>query len=149
MIKKSKAGENFVVFPMGKKRFALSAEQVSELSRQRERGAEEQQTFPHTTRMLTGVVLRRNQIVPVADIAPVLVGPEVPERKFYLIINLGGKSGLTRAAVPVTGECELAQAERLPGNGKLAPYVSGLLSFDDEIVEVLDLERLMAAEVRA
>src|SRR5436305_13317573 len=98
MIKKSKAGENFVVFPMGKKRFVLSAEQVSELSRQRERGAEEQQTFPHTPRMLTGVVLRRNQIVPVADIARVFVWPKVPERRLYLITTLGGNSGLLRAA---------------------------------------------------
>ena len=149
MTQKGKAGENFVLFPLGKKRFALSAEHVSELSRPRERGEEEQQTFPHTTRMLTGVVLRRNQIVPVADIAPALIGPDVPERKFYLIVNLGGRGSVTRAAVPVTGECELAEAERLPTGNKLPPYVSGLLSLNDEIVEVLDLERLMAAEVRA
>jgi len=149
MTKRSKAGENFVLFPLGRKRFALSAEQVSELSRPREHGEEEQQTFPHTTRFLTGVLLRRNQIVPVADIAPALIGPEVPERKFYLIVHLSDRSKVTRAAVPVTGECELAEAERLPANGKLPPYVSGLLSLNDEIVEVLDLERLMAAEVRA
>jgi chemotaxis signal transduction protein len=147
--KGSKARDNFVVFPLGKKRFALSAEYVSELSRQREHGEEEQQTFPHTTRLLTGVVLRRNQIVPVADIASALIGPEVPERKFYLIVNLSVRGKVNRAAVPVTGECELAEAERLPVSGKLPPYVSGLLSLNDEIVEVLDLERLMSAEVRA
>ena len=149
MTKGSKARDSFVVFPLGRKRFALPAEQVSELSRQREHGEDEQQTFPHTTRLLTGVVLRRNQIVPVADIAPTLVGPEIPERKFYLIVNLSGKGKATRTAVPVTGECELTEAERLPVNGSLPQYVSGLLSFDDEIVEVLALERLLAAEVRA
>src|SRR5262249_52799377 len=146
---KSATRENFVVFPLGKKRFALSAEQVSELSRPREHGEEERQTFPHTTRMLTGVVLRRNQIIPVADVAPALIGTEVPERKFYLIVNLSLRGKVNRAAVPVTGECELAEAERVPASGKLPPYVSGLLSLNDEIVEVLDLERLMAAEVRA
>lgn len=145
----SKARENFVLFPLGKKRFALSAEQVSELSRQREHGEEEQQTFPHTTRMLTGVVLRRNQIIPVADIAPAMIGPDVPERKFYLIVNLATRGKVNRAAVPVTGECELTEAERLPAKSKLPKYVSGLLSVNDEIVEVLDLERLIAAEVRA
>lgn len=149
MTKGSTARDSFVVFPLGKKRFALCAEQVSELSRQREHGQDEQQTFPHTTRMLTGVVLRRNQIVPVADIAPTLIGPDVSERKFYLIVNLSARGKLTRAAVPVTGECELAEAERLPANGKLPPYISGLLSLNDEIVEVLDLERLISAEVRA
>ena len=149
MTKRSQARDSFVVFPLGKKRFALIAEQVSELSRPTEHGEVEQQTFPHTTRMLTGVVVRRNQIVPVADIASALIGPEVPERKFYLIVNLSARGKVTRAAVPVTGECELAEAERLPASGKLPPYVSGLLSFNDEIVEVLDLERLMAAEVRA
>ena len=148
MTKGSIARGNFVVFPLGKKRFALSAEQVSELSRQSEHGESEQQTFPHTTRMLTGVVLRRNQIIPIADVAPALIGPEVPERKFYLIVNLSPKGKMSRAAVPVTGECELAEAERLPASGKLPPYVSGLLSLNDEIVEVLDLERLIAAEVR-
>jgi chemotaxis signal transduction protein len=149
MTKASKAHDNFVVFPLGKKRFALSAEQVSELSRQKEQGEDEQQTFPHTSRLLTGVVLRRNQIVPVADIASTLIGADVPERKFYLIANLSGRGKATRVAVPVTGECELAEAERLPVSGKLPLYVSGLLSFNDEIVEVLDLERLIAAEVRA
>jgi len=149
MTKGSIARDSFVIFPLGKKRFALSAEQVSELSRQREHGEAEQQTFPHTTRLLTGVVLRRNQIVPVADIAPTLIGPEVPERRFYLIVKLGVRGRLTQAAVPVTGECELAMAERLPASGKLPPYVSGLLSLNDEIVEVLDLERLISAEVRA
>src|SRR5256885_8543244 len=106
MTKGSKARDSFVVFPLGRKRCALPAEQVSELSRQREHGEDEQQTFPHTTRLLTGVVLRRNQIVPVADIAPTLVGPEVPERKFYLIVNLSGKGKATRTAVPLTGESE-------------------------------------------
>ena len=135
--------EAFVLFPLGKKRFALPARQVNELARQ-----DEPQTFPHTTPLVTGVVLRRNQIVPVADIAPMLVGPDAPERKFYLVINRQTK-GKSRTAVPVTGECELANAEQLPVTGKLPPYVCGLLSLHDEIVEVLDFEQLMAAEVRA
>lgn len=138
------AGETFVLFPLGKKRFALPAEQVSELARE-----DQPQTFPHTTPLLTGVILRRNQIVPVADIAPVLIGPEAPARKFYLVVNRAGKSKESRAAIPVTGECELANAEQLPVTGKLPPYVSGLLSLQDEIVEVLDIERLMSVEVRA
>lgn len=140
----SPAFVTFVLFPLGKKRFALPAVQVSELARE-----DQPQTFPHTTPLLTGVILRRNQIVPVADIAPVLIGPEAPARKFYLVVNRVGKKTQSRAAIPVTGECELANAEQLPVTGKLPPYVSGLLSLHDEIVEVLDIERLMSVEVRA
>ena len=136
--------ESFVLFPLGEKRFALPAGQVNELAR-----PDQPQTFPHTTPLLTGVVLRRNQIVPVVDIAPVLVGPDAPARRFYLIVNRKPKGKSSRTAIPVTGECELANAEESPVTGTLPAYVCGLLSLHDEIVEILDLERLMSAEVRA
>ena len=133
--------ETFVLFPLGKKRFAFPATQVNELARQ-----DEQQTFPHTTPLLTGVVLRRTQIVPVADIAPVLIGPDAPARKFYLVVNRERKGKSSCAAIPVTGECELTDAEQLPVTGKLPVYVCGLLSLQGEIVEVLDFERLLSVE---
>lgn len=132
---------------MGKKRFALPAGQVSELARQ-----DQQQTFPHTTALLTGVVLRRNQIVPVADVAGVLIGPDAPARKFFLVLNRLAKGKTSRTAIPVTGECELTEADQQPATGKLPPYVSGLLSVHDEIIEVIDIDRLLPiaeAEVRA
>ena len=135
--------DTFVLFPLGAKRFALPAELVSELAHQ-----DEAQSFPHTSPLLTGVVLRRNQIIPVADVASVLIGPEAPVRKFYLVLKREVNGKVSRTAIPVTGECELAEAEQLPGTGKLPPHVSGLLSLKDEIVEVLDIERLLSAEVR-
>ena len=139
---------SYVLFPMGKKRFALPAEQVSELARPRSQGQEEMQSFPHTTPLLGGVILRRNQIVPVADMAPLLVGPDAPERKFYLVIQREVQGKSARIAIPVTGECELAAATQQPGTGKLPEYVCGLLSLSDEIIEVLDIERLMPMEAR-
>jgi chemotaxis signal transduction protein len=139
--------EAFVLFPMGKKRFALPAAHVSELARSQRTPQEEAQWFPHTTPLITGVVLRRNQIVPVADLASVLIGPEATERKFYLVINRQAQGRSKRIAIPVTGECELADAEQLPVTGKLPAYVCGLLSLKEEIVEVLDVERLLSAEV--
>lgn len=141
--------QSYVLFPMGKKRFALPAEQVSELARPRGQAQEEMQSFPHTTPLLTGVILRRNQIVPVADVAPLLVGPDAPERKFYLVIEHKIQGKPARIAIPVTGECELAEATQHPGTGKLPEYVCGLLSLSDEIIEVLDIERLMPMEIRA
>ncbi len=107
------------------------------------------QSFPHTTPLLVGVILRRNQIVPVADIAPLLVGPDAPERKFYLVIQRDIEGKAARVAIPVTGECELAEATQQPGTGKLPEYTCGLLSLSDEIVEVLDIERLMPTETHA
>jgi chemotaxis signal transduction protein len=134
----------FVLFPLGKKRFAFPAFMVTEFA-----GQDEPHRFPHTSPLVTGVLLRRGRIVPVADIAPMLVGPEAPQRKFYLIATRATVKGPESTAIPVTGECELADSELLPVQGELPPYVCGLLALQDEIVEVIDLERLMNAEVHA
>ena len=136
--------KSFVVFPLGKKRFALPADTVTELAR-----PDRPQTFPHTTPLLTGVLLRRGRVVPVCDIAPVIVGAGAPPRKFYLIANRPVGTTTEPTAIPVTGECELASTVQLAPTGRLPAYVVGLLSLKDEIVEVLDLDKLVAAEVRA
>jgi chemotaxis signal transduction protein len=137
----STRAQRFVLFPLGKKRFALPASEVSELSR-----PDELQTFPHTTNLLAGVLMRRGKIVPVLDVAQVVIGPNAPQRRFYLIANRRFDQELEWTAIPVTGECELTSAEMLAPTGKLPPYVIGLLSLNDEIVEVIDLNRLAAAE---
>jgi chemotaxis signal transduction protein len=129
---------SFVLFPIGKKRFALPAGCVTELAR-----PDREQTFPHTSKLLTGVLIRRGHIVPVCDVAPVLVGPDAPARRFYLIATRKFADGDEWTAIPVTGECELCTTELLPPAGKLPKYVTGLLSLDNEIVEVVELERLI------
>lgn len=133
--------QRFVLFPLGKKRFALPAAEVSELSR-----PDELQTFPHTTNLLSGVLMRRGKIVPVLDVAQIVIGPNAPQRRFYLIANRRFERDLEWTAIPVTGECELTSAEVIAPTGKLPSYVTGLLSLDDEIVEVIDLNRLAATE---
>lgn len=133
--------QRFVLFPLGKKRFALPAAEVSELSR-----PDELQTFPHTTNLLAGVLMRRGKIVPVLDVAQIVIGPNAPQRRFYLIANRRFERDLEWTAIPVTGECELTSAEVIAPTGKLPSYVTGLLSLDDEIVEVIDLNRLAATE---
>jgi chemotaxis signal transduction protein len=133
--------QRFVLFPLGKKRFALPAAEVSELSR-----PDELQTFPHTTNLLAGVLMRRGKIVPVLDVAQIVLGPNAPQRRFYLLANRRFERDLEWTAIPVTGECELTSAEVIAPTGKLPSYVTGLLSLDDEIVEVIDLNRLAATE---
>jgi chemotaxis signal transduction protein len=141
---------SFVLFPLGKKRFALPSEIVAELAR-----PDRLQAFPSTTPLLTGVLVRRGRIVPVCDVAPVLIGPNPPTRKFYLIATRRFGAATEWTAIPVTGECELASTEMLPPTGRLPEYVTGLLSIETppkpgvpashDIVEVVDLEKLIAS----
>ena len=138
------AGRSFVLFPLGKKRFALPADVVTELAR-----PDRLQAFPHTTPLLSGVLVRRSHIVPVFDVAQVLIGPGAPARKFYLIATRRFGTAPEWTAIPVSGECELTTAEVVAPAGKLPPYVVGLLSLEREIVELLDLEKLAEAEVSA
>jgi len=126
--------KSYVLFPLGERRFALPAETVTELARQ-----DTLHVFPHRTPLLTGVLVRRGRIVPVCDVAQVLAGPNAPPRRFYLIANchIGGRNELT--AVPVSGECELANLGPVLPVESNTPYSGGLLSTKDETVEIVDL----------
>lgn len=132
--------EKFVLFPLGKRRFALRAQVVTELAI-----PDTLQSFPHSTPLLSGVLLRRGHIIPVLDVAQVL-SPDGPQRKFYLIATrkFGRNDELT--AVPVSGECELLSAEMVAPTGRLPKYVVGLLNLKNEIIEVIELEKLATAE---
>jgi chemotaxis signal transduction protein len=129
----------YVLFPMGAKRFAFPADMVEELAR-----PDHLQTFPHSTPLLAGVLVRRGKIVPVLDIAQLLVGPQAPPRKFYLITKRKLDSHREWTAIPVTGECELASLSATPRNPKHPEYVTGMLMADEEPVEIVNLEKLMA-----
>ncbi len=135
-----KTQESFVLFPLGGRRFALPAERVAELAR-----PDRLHAFPHTTPLLQGVLVRRGRVVPVCDVARVLIGPDAPGRKFYLIATRHFDQASEWTAIPVTGECELASAEVRPRAGKLPDYVTGLLAMPGrEIIEVVDLDELVA-----
>jgi chemotaxis signal transduction protein len=128
---------SFVLFPMGEKHFALPANRVTELAH-----VDQPQTIPHTTPFLTGVLVRRGEVIPVWDIAPSLVGPDAPARKFYLIARRRFGSAEESTAIPVSGDCELLNKEMTAPVGKAAPYVEGLLTLENEVVEVINLEML-------
>jgi chemotaxis signal transduction protein len=127
------------VFPIGKKRFALPAEEVAELAK-----PDLLQVFPHTTSLMTGVLVRRGVIIPVCDIAQVLVGPSAPPRRFYLIATQVVGRNRNLVALPVSGECELSSIEPRQQTGRLPDYVESLIALDDEIIEVLSLSILMS-----
>lgn len=135
--------ESFVLFSLGKKRFGLPSEKVSELAR-----PDTVHAFPNTTRYLDGVLLRRGELIPVCDIAPVLARTEGAPRKFFLIAKRSFGELEERIAIPVSGDCELASTPQVPITGKWPAYVVGLLSLEDEIIEVLDLEKMLVEEAR-
>lgn len=134
--------KSYVLFPMGAKRFALPAEFVEELAR-----PDHLQTFPHRTPLLTGVLVRRGKIVPVCDVAQILVGADAPPRKFYLIANREATSHQEWTAIPVTGECTLASLEPSRPESSQPPYVSEVLKAGEEKISVVNLEKLVSPEV--
>ncbi len=133
----------FVVFAIGTKRFALPAEGVAELV-----APGQLHRFPHTTPRLSGVILRRGHIVPVCDVAEVLVGPGAPLRRFYLLARRRFGTGQEWNAIPVTGECELVEADLMPRSEDRPEFVRGSISVGGEQLEVLEFEKLAPAEAR-
>lgn len=136
---------SFVVLPLGSRRVALPAVSVIELL-----APIKVQNFPHGTLWISGVVVRRNRIVPVCD-ARQLFGEEGSgASRFYLIAEW--KEGKVRdwCAIPVCGECELEAAEQFaaesPATGETAGYVTGAIAVDGEKIEVIDLSKLIRAQ---
>src|SRR5262249_12226309 len=98
-------------------------------------------------------------IVPVYDVAQILVGAAAPPRKFYLIANRQIDSRKEWTAIPVTGECELANlspAESGPeqGDGQQDQHTdrpgsaTGYVSAGEEPVPVVVVEKLNTVEAR-
>jgi len=134
---------SFVVFQVGRRRVALSREDVAELI-----ASPLLFSFPHTTPLITGVVLRRGRIVPVLDLGPALLGAPSPPARFFLVVERRISNISERCAIPVQGECELVAGIMMPAAGQ-DDFVSGCLELNDEQIDVLDLEKAIAAGARA
>ncbi len=133
---------SFVVFQVGTRRVALSRESVAELI-----ASPLLFSFPHTTPLITGVVLRRGQIVPVLDLGPGLLGAPSPPARFFLVVERRISNIPQRCAIPVQGECELVAGIMQPTAGQ-DEFVSGCLALNEEQIDVLDLEKAIAAGAR-
>jgi chemotaxis signal transduction protein len=133
---------SFVVFQVGTRRVALSQDCVAELI-----ASPILFSFPHTTPLITGVVLRRGRIVPVLDLGPGLLGAASPVARFFLVVERRVSKGSERCAIPVQGECELVAGILLPAAGD-DDFVNGCLALNEEQIEVLDLEKAIAAGAR-
>jgi chemotaxis signal transduction protein len=133
---------SFVVFQVGTRRVALSRDCVAELV-----ASPLLFSFPHTTPLITGVALRRGRIVPVLDLGPGVVGAPSPTTRFFLVVERHISNISERCAIPVQGECELVAGIMLPTTGQ-DEFVIGCLDLTEERIDVLDLEKAIAAGVR-
>src|ERR1700731_4155912 len=91
---------SFVLLQVGERRFALPSEIVVELA-----PPVRLHTFPHTSALVAGVIVRRGQIVPVYDVAPTLLGKDSPAHRFYLIVQRAFETSMEASAIPLNGEC--------------------------------------------
>jgi len=106
--------------------------------------------FPHTTRLIEGVIVRRKRIVPVREIASLLLGRALRIHRFYLIVRRRYGTVQEPEAIPVTGDCELLNGVvALPRSEGQAEYIAGNLELAGEQIPVLDLETLVAATAQA
>jgi chemotaxis signal transduction protein len=130
---------SFVVFQIGKRRVALSQNCVAELI-----ASPVLFSFPHTSPLITGIVLRRGRIVPVMDLGPGLLGEPSPLARFFLVVERQISNVSERCAIPVQGECELVSAIMLPA-AERENFVIGSLDLNEENIDILDLEMVIAA----
>jgi len=126
-----------VLLRLGDQRFAVAADQVAELV-----APTRMFRFAHRTPEIDGVILRRGRVVPVCDVSEKLTGKRLGSRRYYLISTRRLRTGTDWIALPVSGDCELIQAELTPAGPSDSPHVAAWLSHNGEVIEVLDLNVL-------
>jgi chemotaxis signal transduction protein len=132
----------FVIFHVGTRRVALPRDCVAEMI-----ASPLLFSFPHTTPVIAGVALRRGRIVPVLDLGPGLLGAPSPTARFFLVVERRISNISERCAIPVQGECELVAGIMFPASGQ-DEFVIGCLDLNGEVIDVLDLEKAIAAGAR-
>ena len=105
--------------------------------------------FPNTTALVAGVIVRRGRIVPVYDVSRVLCGRESSVHRFYLVARRDFGNESEASAIPVNGECELANSELIPAGNADPAYFMGSLNIGDEKIQVLNLDALVAARAES
>jgi chemotaxis signal transduction protein len=128
---------SFVLLRLGERRFAVAATQIAELV-----APSRIFRFPHCTAKIEGVIVRRGRVIPVCDVAESLIGKRITDRRLYLIAMRSYGSKTEWVALPVTGECELINAELMAASETDEPHVGGWLSHGGDVIEVLNLDAL-------
>ncbi|MGA8306475.1 MAG: chemotaxis protein CheW [Candidatus Acidiferrales bacterium] len=137
----NEGANTYVLLQLANRRFALPSAIVSELA-----PPVRLHTFPHTSPLVSGVIVRRGRIVPVYDIASILLGRSSSVHRFYLIARRNFPERPEPSAIPVSGECELVTAEMQEASDNTRPHISGRLLIDGEPIEVLNFDALLTSD---
>lgn len=129
---------SFVVAQIGCRRIALQSAGIAELIL-----SPLLHTFPHTTSLIVGVVLRRGRVLPVLDMGLGLLGVPSSAAKFYLVIERHFANVADRYAIPVDGECELVSGIMFPPKEQ-GGFAIGCLDLAGDVIEVIDFEKVIA-----
>jgi chemotaxis signal transduction protein len=130
--------DSFVLLHLASRSFALPAKLVAELA-----PPVRLHTFPHSSPLLSGVIVRRGRILPVYDAGRALSGRSSLSHRFYLIARQQFGTASEMSAIPVDGECELVTSEIRPAADGQPPYICGEITFGNESLGVLDIEALV------
>ena len=138
------APDSFVLLQIAGDRFALPANIIAELAPPVRLHA-----FPHTSPLLTGVIVRRGRIVPVFDAGRALSGKSSLGHRFYLIARheIGGFAEM--GAIPVDGECELVSSTMQPPAENHPSYITAEITAGRKSVGVLDLHEFIRFHTEA
>jgi chemotaxis signal transduction protein len=131
--------QSVVLLRLGDRRFGIAANQIAELA-----APSRIFKFPHRSPGVEGVILRRGRIVPVCEVSERLLGKKISARRFYLIARRRYSTHTEWVALPVTGECELINAEITAAGEHDAAHVAGWISHAGDVIEVLDVTSLTA-----
>lgn len=134
--------KSLILLPLATRRIAFPADSVIELTPPRRL-----QNFPHKTSWISGVIVRRNRVVPVCDTRQLFGEPEAITNRFYLILEWQDDGARDWCAIPVQGECELLSPgqfspQEASPDARLSSVFKVLLQGGEE-VEVLDLSQLI------
>lgn len=130
---------SFVVFQAEHRRIAFPRECVRELI-----ASPSLFWFPHTTPSIAGVVLRRGRILPVLKLESGVAGTPAAQARFFLVVERNISDSPERCAIPIRGECELVTGILIPAEAE-GGIAIGTLDLNGEQIEVLDLEKAIAA----
>jgi hypothetical protein len=126
---------SFVLLQIGNRRVALPAGLVAEPA-----PPVRLHVFPHTSKLISGVIVRRGRIVPVYEAALVLGRRSSSSQRFYLIARWQTGNASDLGAIPVNGECELATGEMQPPAMDRPAYVAGTLAVGEDSFDVMNLD---------
>ena len=135
-------GRSFVLLRLTTRRFALPAETVIELvvpgSLQR---------FPHTSPLLLGVLVRRGQVVPVADIAQVVAGPESAASEVLFDCDAAFRRGARMVRDSGDGGLRAGQRDAGGARGRRPGLHHRRVHLGEEQVPILDLDGVFGTGV--